>query len=310
MKRLLHTDPELIRLSIPISQEEMKKLESNLIENGCLEPIVIWNGVILDGHKRYRICVEENIDFEINDMKFEDINEATIWICSHRISQYSRKSTPYQYLIGKWYAIQKLVNYEKRKRSGYISFSREYVKKTDETYYHYGHTSISMGKELGMNRSTIEKYRRLSESMDRIDMIEPKLFQAILSGDVEFSQNEIIRMMRYDNKTISMLRHEFVDRKDVKMRAYGNRKHRNKVVNSNEEGNNEITLTMGIKQMPKFDPDMSLRGLTLTIPMWISAMERAQQQTDMSIATEDAKLQLGEMLIRLDDKIQDVLEVL
>ncbi len=72
MKRLLHTDPELIRLSIPFSQDEMTKLESSLIENGCLEPIVIWNGVILDGHKRYKICIDENIDYEIKDMEFQN----------------------------------------------------------------------------------------------------------------------------------------------------------------------------------------------------------------------------------------------
>ena len=34
MKELLHTDPELIRLSIPFSQEELSKLESSLMENG------------------------------------------------------------------------------------------------------------------------------------------------------------------------------------------------------------------------------------------------------------------------------------
>ena len=62
--------------------------------------------------------------------------------------------------------------------------------------------------------------------------------------------------------------------------------------------------------MPEFDPDMAIRGLTLTIPMWIAAIERAQQQTDMSKATENAKFQLGEMLIKLDDKIQNVLEEL
>jgi len=310
MKELLHTAPELMRLSIPFSHEEMAKLESNLIENGCIEPILIWNGLILDGHKRYKICVEENIDFEIEEMEFEDINEAAIWVCSHRIAQYDKKSTTYQYLIGKWYDIQKTVNSEKRKKSGNISFSKKYTKNPDDTYCHYGHTSITMGAELGINRSTVEKYRRLSESMDRIDTIEPMLYQAILSGEVEFCQNEIIRMRNYDNKTISMIRHKYVDRKDIKMRAYGNRKRKKQRADSEDEADNEIILNMGIKEMPEFDPDMSLKGLTLTIPMWISAIERAQQQTDMSIASEDAKMQLGEMLIKLDDIIQNALEVL
>ena len=62
--------------------------------------------------------------------------------------------------------------------------------------------------------------------------------------------------------------------------------------------------------MPVYDPDMAIRGLTLTIPMWISAIERAEQQTDMDKATESAKMQLGEMLIKLDDQIQKALEVL
>lgn len=310
MKEFLHTAPELMRLSIPFPHEEMEKLESSLIENGCIEPILIWNGLILDGHKRYKICVEENIDFEIEELEFEDINEAAIWVCSHRIDQYDKKSTTYQYLIGKWYAIQKIVNFEKRKKSGNISFSKKYTKNPDETYCHYGHTSITMGVELGINRSTVEKYRRLSESMDRLDTIEPMLYQAILSGEVEFSQNEIIRMMNYDNKTISMIRHKYVDRKDIKMRAYGNRKRKKQRADSDEAADNEIILNMGIKEMPEFDPDMSLKGLTLTIPMWISAIERAQQQTDMNIASEGAKMQLGEMLIKLDDIIQNALEVL
>ena len=116
MNKILHTDPELMRLSIPYTQEEMTKLESNLIENGCLEPIVIWNGVILDGHKRYKICLDENIDYEIKEMEFNDSIEAAIWICSKRIDQYSKKSAPYLYLIGKWYDYQKLYNSENKKK--------------------------------------------------------------------------------------------------------------------------------------------------------------------------------------------------
>ena len=42
--------------------------------------------------------------------------------------------------------------------------------------------------------------------------------------------------------------------------------------------------------------------------MWIAAIERAQHQTDMTMATDNAKLQLGEMLIKLEDKIQEALE--
>lgn len=307
MNKILHTDPELMRLSIPYTQEEMTKLESNLIENGCLEPIVIWNGVILDGHKRYKICLDENIDYEIKEMEFNDSIEAAIWICSKRIDQYSKKSAPYLYLIGKWYDYQKLYNSENKKKKGYRSGTDldPSIRKGNRRI-----TSLAMGLELGMNHSTVEKYNKVAESIERLDTIEPMLYKAILSGEVEFSQSELIRMLNYDNKTISRIRHRFVDRKDIKMRSYGIRKRKHFKDDDIEEENKKITINMGIKEMPEFDPDMAIRGLTLTIPMWIAAIEKAQQQTDMSKATENAKFQLGEMLIKLDDKIQNALEEL
>lgn len=305
MKELLHTDPELIRLSIPFSQEELSKLESSLMENGCLEPIIIWNGVILDGHKRYKICVDENIEYEIEDMEFQNSIEAAIWICSKRVKQYSKRSAPYLYLIGKWYDYQKRYNFENKKKNGYQSSTDM---NTDVPKGNRRVTSLAMGVELGMNHSTVEKYNKVAESIERLDTIEPALYNAILSGEVEFSQNELIRMLSMDNKTISRIRHRYVDRKDIKMRSYGVRKRKHFKNDDLDESDKKITINTGIKEMPAYDPDMAIRGLTLTIPMWIAAIERAQHQTDMTMATENAKLQLGEMLIKLEDKIQEALE--
>ena len=159
-----------------------------------------------------------------------------------------------------------------------------------------------------LRNSTVEKYNKVAESIERLDTIEPALYKAILSGEVEFSQNELIRMLSMDNKTISRIRHRYVDRKDIKMRSYGVRKRKHFKNDDLDESDKKITINTGIKEMPAYDPDMAIRGLTLTIPMWIAAIERAQHQTDMTMATENAKLQLGEMLIKLEDKIQEALE--
>jgi hypothetical protein len=31
-------------------------LEENIIQNGCRDAIVLWRGILIDGHNRYRIC--------------------------------------------------------------------------------------------------------------------------------------------------------------------------------------------------------------------------------------------------------------
>ena len=80
MKKILQMDPEFKRLSVPLSPEEEHKLEKSLIREGCLEPISVWHGCILDGHKRYEICSYEEIEFEIKEMDFATREEAIIFM--------------------------------------------------------------------------------------------------------------------------------------------------------------------------------------------------------------------------------------
>ena len=49
-------DPEFSAQILPLSFEELQQLEQNIIAEGrLLNPIITWNGYILDGHTRYRI---------------------------------------------------------------------------------------------------------------------------------------------------------------------------------------------------------------------------------------------------------------
>ena len=48
--------PEFSAQILPLSFEELQQLEQNIIAEGrLLNPIITWNGYILDGHTRYRI---------------------------------------------------------------------------------------------------------------------------------------------------------------------------------------------------------------------------------------------------------------
>ena len=72
----------------------------------------------------------------------------------------------------------------------------------------------------------------------------------------------------------------------------------------------EIPLTVGIKEMPVFDPDMELRGLALTLPTWMNALERARLKTDMGLASDLMKRQLADILNRFRQQIDQMMEVL
>ena len=81
MKQVWQSDPEFKRLSVPLSPEEERRLENSLVREGCKEPIAVWHGCILDGHKRYEICSYEEIEYETVEMDFTTKDEALLWAC-------------------------------------------------------------------------------------------------------------------------------------------------------------------------------------------------------------------------------------
>lgn len=40
----------------PLTDEEFKQLEDNIVSDGVIiNPLIVWNGILVDGHNRYRI---------------------------------------------------------------------------------------------------------------------------------------------------------------------------------------------------------------------------------------------------------------
>ena len=67
----LRIDKEFKAIIRPLFKPEYLQLEENLLADGCRDPIVAWNGVIIDGHNRYEICTRHNIPFAVSEMDFD-----------------------------------------------------------------------------------------------------------------------------------------------------------------------------------------------------------------------------------------------
>ena len=62
-----------------------------------------------------------------------------------------------------------------------------------------------------------------------------------------------------------------------------------------------------IKITPMHDPDAEIAGLTLTVPSWVSSIERARNNADMNAASTGAKSRLEEALLSLQEKVSEML---
>jgi len=71
----------------PLSDSEVQLLKEDILANGCRDPLVVWNGIIVDGHHRYAICKEYGIPFEVVEKSFSDESEALIWIAKNQLGR-------------------------------------------------------------------------------------------------------------------------------------------------------------------------------------------------------------------------------
>ena len=85
----LKIDPEFSAQILPLSFEELQQLEQNIIAEGrLLNPIITWNGYILDGHTRYRILKKHGfIKFEVEEIQLANKYEALAWICKNQLGR-------------------------------------------------------------------------------------------------------------------------------------------------------------------------------------------------------------------------------
>lgn len=90
----LRVDPEFQALIPPLSPEEIAHLEENLVAEGCRDPLVLWDGILIDGHNRHAICTRRGIPFRTVAYAFKDRDAAKIWIIRNQFGR--RNLSAYQ----------------------------------------------------------------------------------------------------------------------------------------------------------------------------------------------------------------------
>ena len=83
----LAVDPEFRDLIPPLNEEELKLLEESLVADGCESPLIVWNGVIIDGHNRYAICRKHDIPFSIQEKHFDTRDEVMLWMLRNQLGR-------------------------------------------------------------------------------------------------------------------------------------------------------------------------------------------------------------------------------
>lgn len=309
---VLKIDPEFQSLIPPLTLDERKILEESIIAEGCREAICIWHGMILDGHNRYEICTRHGISFRVCTIPINTREEAIAWICDNQLGRRNITEETRKYLIGKRYHAEKTItNNNRYGRNQYASIPEGDDGEIPEGQRQYHWTAKKLGKEYHVSHTTIQKYGAFSKAVDALGKKDPALPPKILSGSIKMSHENLVHLSKLSSKEVKKLGRQLRDNSSSYVRYSDARK------GMEETGLTPSVLQMrdigAVKEMPSFDPDSEISSLTLTIPTWVSSIERTKKATNMQFTTKAARKQLEQMLLQLrsaiDEIVTDIREV-
>ena len=283
----LKTDPDFIELKRQFDKEKKELLEKDILENGCREPICVWNGYIIDGHKRYTICHNNSISFQISTFVFDTKEEAVSWICSEQLSDDTLPENERRYIIGKKYVVEKIVRSTNDEDIDYDPEPSE-----DETFrVHDSKIAIKLGLDYHLSSSTVVKYAQYARAIDSLRKDFPEYGEQILTGELKISQDNVIELARKPKSKIKVIlvltsKAKRIYTSDLE---YDENSKAYKTASAGTKGSS-------IKDMPVFDPDAYVSSLTLTIPSWINNIKRTAKNSDINIISDKAKVSLWQAL--------------
>jgi ParB-like chromosome segregation protein Spo0J len=198
---------ELRDLIRPLSEEEYRQLEQNIVEEGCRDPLVVWKDsqaqryVLIDGHHRYSICQKHKLPFKIELRDFENIEAVKDWMVNNQLGKRNLTKEEMAYLRGYQY------NRFKQK-PGNLANLKQFAATADDTsrQKEEGSTAEKLAKLFKVSDKTIKRDGQYAEGLGRLSEGMPELKNKILKGELKVPAKVLRQVPKMSDEEIAQLR--------------------------------------------------------------------------------------------------------
>ena len=296
----LKVDPEFQGKIPPLTFEELNQLEANILRDGrIINPIIVWEGLIVDGHNRFIIAKKHpEIPYTVHETEFANRYEAIIWICKNQLGR--RNLTPEQkkYLIGKQYEAEKCSNGGDRKSA--VAKSGCQIGNLIPT----SKTCQKVAKENGVGMRTVFRAEEFAKGVDAAEEAVPGTRQKVLSGEIKPTAAEIASVARAPPEERPALVEKICTPKKPKKSTSKSTAKAKKEKAENTAADDVAELTCKSETAPAGidDPPKPTKTLTelQTIRALSDKMESVEQVADAEGMLSEVESAADMMIYRLD----------
>ncbi|MCL2152435.1 MAG: hypothetical protein FWH57_05670 [Oscillospiraceae bacterium] len=196
--RQIILDDEFQFLLPALDEETYKSLEESIILYGCMYPLVVWDGVLVDGYNRHRICTEHGIAFETIEKDFDSREDALIWIIKNQVARRNLSQMQLSYYRG--------LHYNADKKS--VGNNSDALQRFKEQLCQNGtipitqSTATRLAEQYKVSRRTISRDAKLSTAIDALGESSPEAKRMLLSGELKLNKKDLAELSSMNSEEI------------------------------------------------------------------------------------------------------------
>lgn len=177
-------DNELKSYIRPLKDEEYEKLKESILIEGIRDPLVVWQGILLDGHHRYKIAQEHNLEYKIVEIELPNKEAVKEWIITNQLGRRNLTEQEASYYRGKLYSARKQNHGGQTPKKGSVQNALSL------------RTAEQIGKEYGVSKDTVKRDEQFSQAVDKVaEEVGEEAKRAILSGQANIPKKDVEKLI-------------------------------------------------------------------------------------------------------------------
>jgi len=290
----LQIDERFQRLVYPMDRQNFAQLEADILSGRCVEPLVAWNGSLIDGFSQYKVYSERRLPFRTKEIAFNCREAAVAWICVQQLKRSDIPAALRRFLIGIQYRSEAATAKLFRDEKAWFRNGREPVCQQ---------IAARIAEENHIALGTVKRFSSFAATLEGIRLRAPKAAEEIMYGKIKIADKHLLQLSRLDDCSFQRALHLL----GSTQRSLASGSAGRRTVKDPDSASGRVVLGPSVKDMPTFDPDAEVTGLALTIPSWSGSIDRTIGGTDLSIVSAEAKARLSSALLDLQGKTSEML---
>jgi hypothetical protein len=169
-------DEEFQSLIPPLSDFERLQLGETLEKEGCRDPLITWNGILIDGHNRHEICERLGLEYSTCEITLADRDSVKAWMYRNQLGRRNLSPADASELRGLIYNARKKTKSQAGSKGGASKAQNDTCLKS---------TADEVAAETGVSAATIKRDAEYADAVDEVAKTDPAIRSKVRKGDVK-----------------------------------------------------------------------------------------------------------------------------